>query len=210
MKLIKTILMGAALMLAFSSQAAQFKEGQHYKVLANPTMARDASKVEVVEVFWYGCGHCNHFEPTVQAWKKSVQADVDFYQLPAQFSRQWKVHAELFYLTHALKVNDKVHQAIFDQIHKKRNPLLNKDDQKEFLAGYGVSEADFDKYDDSFGVRRQLKMADQMVRNYAISGVPAIIVNGKYVVNASSAGGMDKIFGVVNFLIEKERKTLKK
>ena len=81
---------------------------------------------------------------------------------------------------------------------------------KEFLAGFGVSEADFDKFDDSFGVRRQLKMADQMVRNYAISGVPAIVVNGKYMVNATSAGGMDKIFGVVNFLIEKERKTLKK
>jgi thiol:disulfide interchange protein DsbA len=210
MKFIKSILMGAALLLAFSSQAAQYQEGQHYKTLANPVMPRNASKVEVVEVFWYGCGHCNQFEPTVQAWKKSIQSDVDFYQLPAQFSRQWKVHAELFYLTHALKVNDKVHQAIFNQIHEKRNSLLNKDDQKTFLAGFGVSAADFDKHDDSFGVRRQLKMADQMVRNYAISGVPAIIVNGKYMVNATTAGGMDKIFGVVNHLIEQERKTIKK
>ena len=210
MKLIKTMLMGAALMLAFSSQAAQYQQGQHYTLLTNPTMARDASKVEVVEVFWYGCGHCNQFEPTVQAWKKSIQADVDFYQLPAQFRRQWKIHAELFYLTQALRVNDKVHQAIFDQIHKQRNLLLDKDDQKEFLAGFGVSAADFDKYDDSFAVRRQLKMADQMVRNYQISGVPAIVVNGKYLVNASSAGGMDKIFGVVNFLVEQERKLIKR
>lgn len=194
---------------SFFTQAANYVEGQHYKVLANPTMARDPSKIEVVEVFWYGCGHCNHFEPTVQAWKKFLQADVDFRQLPAQFSRQWKIHAGLFYLTHALKVNDKVHQAIFDEIHKKRNPLLDKDDQKEFLAQYGVSEADFDKYDDSFGVRRELKLADQLVRSWAISGVPAIIVNGKYMVNASSAGGEEKIFDVVNHLIEQERKALK-
>ncbi len=210
MKFIQMIFVCAAMVFAMNVSAVEYKAGQHYKVLANPTMARDASKVEVVEVFWYGCGHCNQFEPTVQAWTKSLQADVDFYQVPAQFSRQWKIHAGLFYVTHALKLNHKVHQAIFDEIHKKRNSLLDKDDQKEFLAKYGVSESDFDKYDDSFSVRRQLKMADQMVRNYAISGVPAIIVNGKYMVNATTAGGMGNIFGVVNHLIEKERKTLKK
>ena len=87
---------------------------------------------------------------------------------------------------------------------------MDKEDQKEFLAQYGVSEADFDKYDDSFMVRRQLKMADQLVRDYKISGVPAIIVGGKYFVNASSAGGEEHIFGVVNHLIELERKALKK
>ena len=103
-----------------------------------------------------------------------------------------------------------MHQPIFDAIHKQRKPLLDKDDQKEFLAQYGVSEADFDKYDDSFSVRRQLKMADQMVRSWAISGVPAVIVNGKYMVNASSAGGEEKVFDVVNYLIEQERQSLKK
>lgn len=210
MKLRNLALTAVLMMTAVFSYAEQYIAGQHYKVLANTTLPRDASKIEVVEVFWYGCGHCNHFEPTVQAWKKFIQADVDFYQVPAQFSRQWKIHAQLFYLTHALKINEKVHQPIFDQIHKKRNPLLDSDDQKEFLAQYGVSEADFDKHDDSFGVRRQLKKADQMVRTWAISGVPAIIVNGKYMVNASSAGGEEKVFGVVNFLIEQERKLLKK
>lgn len=210
MKLRNLALTAVLMMTAVLSYAEQYVAGQHYKVLANTTLPRDPAKIEVVEVFWYGCGHCNHFEPTVKAWEKSIQADVDFYQVPAQFSRQWKIHAELFYLTKTLKVNDKVHQAIFDEIHKKRNPLLDKDDQKEFLAQYGVSEADFDKYDDSFGVRRQLKMADQMVRTWGISGVPAVIVNGKYMVNASSAGGENKVFGVVNYLIEKERKQLKK
>jgi len=196
-------------LITLFAQAQQYTEGKEYRVLENPTMSRDPSKIEVVEVFWYGCGHCNHFEPTVQAWKKFLQADVDFRQLPAQFSRQWKIHAGLFYLTEALKINDKVHQAIFDEIHKKRNPLLDKDDQKAFLAQYGVSEADFDKYDDSFGVRRQLKMADQLVRTWAITGVPAIIVNGKYLVSAGSAGGEEKVFDVVNYLIEQERKALK-
>jgi thiol:disulfide interchange protein DsbA len=202
----------AALLMATTvlSQAEQYVAGQHYNVLANTTLPRNPAKIEVVEVFWYGCGHCNHFEPTVHAWQKFIQADVDFYQVPAQFSRQWKIHAELFYLTHALKVNEKVHQGIFDAIHKERKPLLDKDDQKEFLAQYGVSEADFDKHDDSFSVRRQLKMADQMVRTWAISGVPAVIVNGKYMVNASSAGGEEKVFDVVNYLIEQERKALKK
>lgn len=210
MKLLQSALVALTMLLSVSALAADYQEGKHYKKLANSVQVRDPSRVEVVEVFWYGCGHCNHFEPTVKAWKMSIQADVDFRQVPAQFSRQWKIHAGLFYVAKALKVLDKVHQPIFDSIHKERKPLLDKDEQKEFLAQYGVSEADFDKYDDSFMVRRQLKMADQLVRDYKISGVPAIIVGGKYFVNASSAGGEEHIFGVVNHLIELERKALKK
>ena len=207
--LITTAMMALMLVMATAANA-QYTAGKQYKVLENPTMPRDSSKIEVVEIFWYGCPHCYHLEPTVEAWKKSIQADVDFYQMPAQFSRKWKIHAELFYVTHALKVADKAHGAIFEAIHKERKWLLDTDDQKEFLAQYGVSGADFDKHHDSFGVRRQLKMADQRVRQYQISGVPAVIVNGKYFVDASSAGGQDNIFGVVNYLIEKERKNLKK
>ena len=210
MKLIHTLLAFAFVMATSFSQADNYIAGQHYKVLENQTTPRDTDKIEVIEVFWYGCGHCEHFEPTVQAWKKFLQADVDFYQLPAQFSRQWKIHAGLFYLTHALKVNEKVHQGIFDSIHKQRKSLLSESDQKAFLGQYGVSEAAFDKHNDSFSVRRQMKMADQMVRTWAISGVPAVIVNGKYMVNATSAGGEEKIFDVVNALIEQERKALKK
>lgn len=210
MKIFQAMIVSLCMLLAFTANAIEYKAGQHYTVLATPTLPRNPEKVEVVEVFWYGCGHCNHFEPTVQAWKKFLPVDVDFYQVPAQFNRQWKIHAELFYLTHALKVNEKVHQAIFDEIHKKRNSLFDKDDQKEFLAQYGVSEADFDKYDDSFGVRRQLKMADEQVRAFQISGVPAVVVNGKYMVNAQSAGGEEYVFEVVNYLIDQERKLLKK
>jgi thiol:disulfide interchange protein DsbA len=209
MKMTHAVLALVCILGAAFTQADNYIAGQHYKVLENSTTARDTQKIEVVEAFWYGCGHCNHFEPTVQAWKKFLQADVDFYQIPAQFSRQWKIHAGLFYLTHALKINEKVHQAIFDSIHNQGKSLLSEGEQQAFLEQYGVSKADFEKYNDSFGVRRQMKMADEMVRTWGISGVPAIIVNGKYMVNASSAGGEEKVFSVVNHLIELERKALK-
>lgn len=210
MKLTHAVLALIFVLGASFSQADNYIAGQHYKVLASPTMPRDTDKIEVVEVFWYGCGHCAHFEPTVQAWQKFIQADVDFYQIPAQFSSQWKIHAGLFYLTHALKINEKVHQGIFDSIHKQGRTLLNKSAQQDFLEQYGVSEAEFDKHYDSFGVRRQMKMSDQMIRTWGISGVPAVIVNGKYMVNASSAGGEGNVFDVVNYLIEQERKAAKK
>jgi len=209
MKLFKGLVSAAIMMLAMVANA-EYTAGQHYKVLENPSIPRDTSKVEVVEIFWYGCPHCYHLEPTVQAWKKSIQVDVDFYQMPAQFSRKWQIHAQLFYVMEATNVLEKAHGDVFEAIHKDRKWLLDEDDQKAFLAQYGVSEADFDKHYDSFNVRRQLKMADQRVRQYQISGVPAVIVNGKYFVDASSAGGQDKIFGVVNYLIEQERKSLKK
>ncbi len=210
MKFMRMLLGATLLIMATVASAETYRQGQHYKVLDNPSIPRDQNKIEVVEVFWYGCPHCYDLEPTVQAWLKFQQADVDFYQLPAQFSTRWAEHAALFYLTHALGVNDKVHEDIFDAIHKERKPLSSKSDQQEFLAEHGVSEADFDKHYDSFGVRRQLKMADQRIRQYKISGVPAVIVNGKYFVDAKTAGGQSKIFNVVNFLVEKERKAMAK
>ncbi|WP_396588119.1 thiol:disulfide interchange protein DsbA/DsbL [Bermanella sp. R86510] len=209
MKLLQVTLAVAAFLFSMVSLGEEYRLGQHYKEVASQTMPRNPNKIEVVEAFWYGCGHCNSFEPTVQAWKKSIQSDVDFYQIPAQFSRAWKIHAELFYLTKVLKVNEKVHQAIFNSIHMQREPLYSESDQQAFLAQYGVSEEDFEKYNDSFMVRRHLKMADEQMRSWGISGVPAIVVNGKYVVDATSAGGQHKIFDVVNYLIEKERQLLK-
>ncbi|EAT11246.1 thiol:disulfide interchange protein DsbA/DsbL [Bermanella marisrubri] len=208
MKFMNAAILVVATLLATVAHAETYQLGKHYKEVQAKTLPRNPGKVEVVEAFWYGCGHCNHFEPLVQAWKKDLPNDVNFYQVPAQFSRQWKIHAELFYLTKVLKVNDKVHEAIFDSIHKQREPLFSESDQQEFLAQYGVSEEDFDKYNDSFMVRRHLKMGDEQIRTWGISGVPAMIVQGKYIVDATSAGGQHKILDVVDYLVEKERKLM--
>lgn len=207
--MVSLLALGAAMASAGEGMMARFQPGVHYKVLTEPSMPRDESKVEVAEIFWYGCPHCYHLEPLVQGWKAKLPADVDFLRIPAQFSKQWQLHAALYYMTEVLGVTAKTHGPIFDAIQGQKMRLFDKFEQQKFLAPYGVSEADFNRVWDSNGVRRLMAQADQKVRQYQVNGVPAIIVNGKYMVDAASAGGQDKIFAVVDYLIEQERAKLK-
>lgn len=207
--MVSLLALGAAMASAEGGMMARFQPGVHYKVLAEPTLPRDESKVEVAEIFWYGCPHCYHLEPLVQGWKAKQPADVDFLRIPAQFSKQWQLHAALYFMTEVLGVTEKTHGPIFDAIQGQKMRLFDKYEQQKFLASYGVSEADFNRVWDSNGVRRLMAQADQKVRQYQVNGVPAIIVNGKYLVDAASAGGQDKIFAVVDYLIGQERAKLK-
>ena len=61
----------ALLPLNIQAQPEKYVAGTNYLVLENPVRTRDSSKVEVVELFWYGCSHYYHFEPLIQQWKKS-------------------------------------------------------------------------------------------------------------------------------------------
>lgn len=183
-----------------------FKEGVHYDVLEEPQPTRDASKIEVVELFWYGCPHCYKLEPYVHAWEDNMPKDADFWQSPAIFSQVWALHAQAFYAAKALGVLDKIHTPFFEEIHKNKKRLANQNELADFFAKHGVEKADFDKAWNSFGVKTQVKQADARARNYKVSGVPAVVVNGKYRVSSTMQAGESGLFDVVNFLIAKEQK----
>tara|TARA_R110001583_G_scaffold3798_5_gene23195 strand:+ start:1159 stop:1539 length:381 start_codon:yes stop_codon:yes gene_type:complete len=122
------------------------------------------------------------------------------------FGRAWVSHAQLYYVADVLGILDKVHTPIFRAIHLEKQRLLDKDDQRDFLVKHGgITAEQFDKAYDNFAVKSRMSQADKRIRSFKISGVPALIVDGKYVVSASTAGGQDKMTAVVDFLIEKER-----
>lgn len=207
----------AILFAGFTAQAADHSHNEaplgdmskHYKVLQNPQAVPANGKIHVEELFWYGCGHCFSLEERVNAWKSSLPKDVEFNRVPAMFGKAWLIHAQLFYTAQVLNLTEKTHGAIFNAIHLNGQRLLNKNDQIKFLAEYGVSEEDFNKAYNSFTVKSRMKQGDQRIRAYQVSGVPTLIVNGKYLVDASSAGGQNNMFKVVDYLIEKERKASK-
>ena len=97
-----------------------------------------------------------------------------------------------------------MHQPFFNAIHWIKNAWFAKG-LKDFFANYGVSEKDFDLHYRGFATESRLKQTESRINAYGITGVPAFIVNGKYRVSASSAGGEQALFEVINFLIEKER-----
>jgi len=197
-----------ALMMVVTLQAANaanYVQGQHYVELDYPVRTNNPDKVEVVELFWYGCPHCFRLEPGVEAWKAGIAEDVDFQQIPAVLGRSWEPHARAFWVATATGVLEQTHQAFFNAIHLDKKRMVSEGELKRFFAAYGVSEAQFDQHYRGFATESRLKQTESRINSYGIQGVPAFIVNGKYRVSASSAGGEQALFDVINFLIEKER-----
>lgn len=208
---LKSWLVIVALIFTFNVNAADYSPGNGYTVLNNPVAVVADGKIHVEEAFWYGCPHCNELERSVSLWSKTLAGDVQLSGVPAQFGRAWVSHAQLYYTADILGVLDQVHAPIFNAIHRGNQRLVTKDEQRKFVMKIAkVTAEDFDKAYDSFSVRSRMKQANQRIQAFGINGVPAMIVQGKYIVDASSANGQNNILKVVDFLIEKERQALNK
>ena len=204
-KMLKTF--AVAVMLALAAVAAtaeEFKEGQHYEMLspAQPTSTGD--KIEVVELFWYGCPHCYAFEPDIAAWLERKAPYIAFVRVPAVFAKNWEVHARAYYAAEQLGVLEKIHKPLFAALHDEKRKLFSEDELAEFFAEHGVTEEAFHAAFDSFDVDTKTRHAIALTRSYGVSGVPSIIVNGKYRSSAQQAGDYDHLLKLVDFLADKE------
>lgn len=195
----------------FTWASETFEEGKHYIRLSQPVPTSSPTrKIEVVEAFWYGCPHCYQLEPYIKPWARALANDVTFRKVPALFGPEWKVHGQLYYTVQALEVDvDEVNTAIFRSIHQENQRLNQLDAMAGFLKRYGVSENQFIKTYNSFGVRNQLRLADSLIRGAQLTGVPALIVNGKYRLSTQEAGSFKVMLEVADFLIGKERQAMK-
>ena len=184
---------------------ARFVAGQHYRVL-NPAQPTNVppGKVEVTDVFWYGCGGCFVMYPYLQSWKTSKPEAAEYVHLPATLNPGWQPQARLFFATKALGLVDQTHSAIFREMHVNRNPLNTLDQMVKFLGDFGVAEADARDALTSFSVDAELRAADVRARRFQLGFVPAIVVNGKYVIGVDQAGGPEAVLEVINYLVARE------
>lgn len=184
----------------------RFREGRHYQRLspAQPTSS-GPDTIEVAEVFWYGCPHCYEFEPFVQDWKTKTPEGVSVVSIPATWNPLLMLHARAFYTAEALGVIDDVHMAVFREFHERRNPLDSEARIRDFFASQGVAEEDFDRSWNSFNVQSKVQRAEQLARRYRVTGVPMLVVNGKYVVDGRSAGGLREMLDVAEELVTLEK-----
>ncbi len=189
-----------------TSFAATYNAGEHYEVIspAQPTSSKD--KIEVVEMFWYGCPHCFRLEPFVERWLKRKPANVKFVRMPGVFRPSWEIHARAYYTAEILGVVDKVHRPMFDAIHEMKQRMNTEASILALFVKHGVSEKEFKRVFKSFAVETKLRRAKDMGTRYQASGVPALIVNGKYRTSGHAAGSNSKVFKVVNQLIKMESK----
>lgn len=186
--------------------AKDYEEGTEYLKLANPQPTASTDSIEVVELFWYGCPHCYQLEPYLKEWVAGKPEDVNFIRLPAILGPGWELLSKAWFTAELLGVTEQTHTALFEEIHKRRQRINTEEKLREFFVKHGVSAADFDKTFRSFAVAIKLNNARLMTRRYAITGVPTLIINGKYSTSASIAGGNPELIKVVDYLVDQERK----
>ena len=191
---------------AGSNDAGAFKAGVEYELMGKPQPTQTGEKVEVLELFWYGCPHCYKLEPFIDQWLENKPANATYIRLPAVFSAGWMIHAKAFYAAEAMGILDKVHKPLFDALHAQKKKIYTPETIADFFATLGVDRAEFLKTYKSFAVTTKANRAKQMTRRYGISGVPAVIVNGKYRTSAHKAGSEGRLMQVINALIAKESK----
>lgn len=204
-KLFITLLLTA---LLSNLATAAIDEGIEYKLVspAQPTITKN--KIEVVELFWYGCPHCFNFEPDLKKWLAKKPDNVVFYRVPAVFNPTWALHARAFYTAKSLGLFDggktEFHEAFFDEIHKHKKHLKTKKALQTFFAKFGISAEDFNNTFDSFAVNTKVNRAVTLSKRYQLDGVPTLIINGKYRTDGPMAGGRKGMLKVLDFLIKKE------
>jgi thiol:disulfide interchange protein DsbA len=202
----RALVAGMMLLVAGAASAAvQLQQGVNYKLLqpAQPTSV-GPGKVEVVEVFWYACGHCYMLEPKLEAWNRSGRpANAELVRLPATWNNVLKTHARLFYTMELLGKHE-LNPEIWREINVRGNRLDTPDKIESFFTSRGVSKADFQRAFASFSMDSKIAKAEDLNRRYRITGTPTIVVNGKYVTDVGMAGSEEKLFEVVNALVAKE------
>ena len=200
----------AALFLAPVSHAGTadlqpITEGQDYTVLKVPQPTETGARIEVVEFFWYRCPHCNHLRPALDAWVKKLPKDVQFRYVPAVFNDQWQAGAKILYALEDVGALDKLHAKVFEAYHVQNIDLNDEATLFAWIAKQGVDRAKFEAAYKSFSIQSRVAKGAQSARDSGISGVPALMVGGKYVTSQSQTITEERLFETLNFLIQKIR-----
>ena len=189
----------------------KFREGQHYTRLVptQPTVG-GPDKIEVAEIFWYGCPHCYTLEPVINSWADDLPPNIRFVRIPGMWNPILQTHAQLFYTEEVLGREGKIQDpaafrdSVFVEFHSRGNRLVNPAAIEAHFNRFGVSSEDFQRTWDSFEVNSKLRNADDLGRRYSISFVPMVVVNGKYRTSPQEAGGYAELLEVIDELIERE------
>jgi protein dithiol oxidoreductase (disulfide-forming) len=200
-------LLAALMLLTSTNLMAEPMAGVEYNTTAQNIPTENAAKIEVTELFWYGCGHCNQLEPQLHAWSKKLPGDVVFKRVPGLPRPDWAPMAKAYYAMETLGVLEKLHNKMFDAIHKQKS--LNPTDEAAAINWVskegGLDKKKVQEAFNSFSNNSKLNRAAQIFRASGATGVPALIVDGKYITSSSMAGGNIQVLKVTDFLIAKAR-----
>jgi len=175
-------------------------------VPAIPTSSGE--RIEVVEMFWYGCPHCYRLEPYIERWLEHKPDSVAYVRIPAIFNNRkvWELHARVYYVLELRGEVDRFHRLFFDAIHAQRRKMNTEDQVVAWFADQGFDAKKFRAELKSFAVQTKVNRAKLLTRRYNIDGVPSLIVEGKFRTGPSMAGTYARTMPTVDALVEKARR----
>ena len=200
----------AILMLSLSTAAISTlamaeapKIGTQFDAVAQPIATDNVAKIEVMEIFWYGCSHCYSMDAPLTAWVKKLPSDVYFKRMPGLPNTSWAPMAKAFYAMETLGVGEKLHTPLFDAIHKTKT--LNPTDEKAAIAWItaqsGMDKLKVEQAFKSFTINTNLNRAAQIFRASGATGVPSLVIDGKYITSSTMAGGNEQALKAADYII---------
>ncbi|MBK5206640.1 MAG: thiol:disulfide interchange protein DsbA/DsbL [Polaromonas sp.] len=199
--------LGAVLLpAAAQAQARAFRDGVDYLTLGKPAPTEaPAGQIEVVDFFFYGCPHCNNFEPQLEAWSKKLPKDVTLRRAPVLFRPDFEPQQRLYFVLEAMGKVEQLHKKAFYAIHVDKQPLNTADQVSAWAEKQGISKAKFVEVYNSFSVSTKVRKATQLQDLYKVEGVPALGINGRYYTSADLTQTMESALQVADYLIGQSR-----
>lgn len=185
-----------------------YQDGVDYQTLARPVATEDPSKIEIAEVFWYGCIHCFRLEPLLVDFAADLPDDVNLVKVPAMWADVMELHAKIYFASKALGLNEEIHWGVFEAMNDDRNTLASEQAIMRLVDDLGQDTTAFQRAFNSFGVNSQVTQAKSKTAAYGVRGTPELIVNGKYRISTSMTGTQEQMMVVAEALINREREML--
>ena len=199
----------SALPTLAQAQAKAFRSGADYLTIDKPAPTEaPVGQVEVVEFFWYNCPHCNAFEPMFDAWAKKVPKDVSVRRAPIAFRPDFEPQQRLYYVLEGMGKVDALHKKVFNAIHVEKLQLSTADQITAWAEKQGIPKAKFVELYNSFSVSTKARKSTQLQDAYAVDGVPALGINGRYFTSGTQAKTLERALQVTDYLIGQSRQAM--
>lgn len=185
--------------------AADFKEGVDYLVVSNPLAKETTNKKTLVtEFFSYGCPWCYKIDAPLNQWALSMNKGIELERVPVVFKPEWNLYAKAYYTAKTLALADKLNPKLFKAIQEDKNPLSSNQSMTDFFIMNGVDkEIAKSAFENSPTIDMRVQNGMTLLANYKIKGVPAFVVNNKYQTDLQMAGGQERLFQILDYLVKK-------
>jgi thiol:disulfide interchange protein DsbA len=198
----------AALILALifaAPVAAEPMEGVDYALIEQQPVSR-GGKIEVIEFFYYGCESCYRFEPALQAWLKTLPADVSFQRVPALRRLEWVPLTKLYFALEELGELDRLHGQVYNAVHESDLNLGNSNELLPWAEKQGLTRTKVEQALAADSVAAKVQKARDTTVAYGVRATPSLVVEGRYLTSGGMVGSVEALLPVVDALIEKARK----